>query len=93
MEVILRKSVIDQIRDARRSAERNGREIEKIVLTPTEARKLFDQLGVCRPILNSPISWYSDFEMWLIGVEAGCRCLPPQPKLRVMGVDIEVKVS
>jgi hypothetical protein len=40
MKVIYAKTIIEQIRDARRNADMDDKEIEKIVLTAMEAEKL-----------------------------------------------------
>lgn len=87
MKVVYRQTMLDRIRAARVAAEIEQREIEKIILTVAETRRLLDEVGFAVPRREC---WYSDFEAWLYAAEH-CYAHPgPQPRFAVLGIDIEV---
>lgn len=86
MKVVYPETMLDRIRAARTVALGSQREIEKIVLTVAEARRLLNEVGPSALWFASP----SGFEQWLRAVELTGDFSAPQPRITVMGIDIEV---
>jgi len=90
MRVIYRKTILEYIQIERVRALMEQREIEKIVLSLQEARKLLDELGCAVPCFGEMRNWYSPFEQWLYVAEKFYNYPGPQPGLKAMGIEIEV---
>lgn len=89
MKVFYVEGIVEKISRARREALEKDREIEKIVISPTEARELLDAFG--RPWMAEPGKPFSDFDIWLCKVECGVTPRTPQPLITVMGIRVEVQ--
>lgn len=82
MRVVYRASILERIRQERQNALAGDREIEKIVLTVAEARQLLREL-------RGPYLTATECEMWR-WLQSHEYDSGPQPKLTVLGIDIEV---
>lgn len=88
MKVVYAKTMLDQLHQIRMDALKEQREIEKVVVTLTEARCLWNE--VYSPYYTCSTN---DFERWLLENKCGLKCAGPQPKVKVLGIDIEVELK
>jgi hypothetical protein len=87
VKVVYRKTILEWIAQERVRALNDGKEIEKIVLTVAETRRLLDEVDA--PYMTATSLGLRN---WLAGIERWGRTSdePPQPRLLVMGIDIQV---
>jgi hypothetical protein len=88
MNVVYKKTMLECIRDARHEARFQRKEIEKIVLTIAETRKLIAEI---EPTCYVPMADnFTTIKVWMDCLEVGLQNRQ-QPGLKVMGIDIEVQ--
>jgi hypothetical protein len=89
VNVVYKKTMLGKIAEARAEAKIKNREIEKIVLTVAEARKVLNEIGPSWVYQREPSPAWT-FEEWLTTAEQNPHCAGPQPLCQIMGIRIEV---
>lgn len=92
MKVIYVEGIVEKIQRARREAKAAQREVEKVIISPKEARELLNAIGTPWVEEERPGAPFCEFDFWLRRIEAGMGLhAGPQPSVTVMGLRVEVE--